>query len=78
MTALTTSPNSLKNALGTAEWYTKSHLPVGLAHPFFISLSGPFYPRHMDQDSSEGVSAKALSTRSYARFPGARFAKWAH
>jgi len=56
---------------------TTFFLPVGLAYPFCISLSGPFYPRHMNQDSSERIIAKTLSAQSYARFPDARSAKWA-
>jgi hypothetical protein len=52
-------------------------LPVGLAYAFCISVSGVFYPRHVNQDNSERIMVKALSVFSYARFTDARSAKWA-
>jgi len=50
---------------------------MGLAYPFCINLSGLFYPRHMNQDGSERITANGRSARSYAGFPDARSAKWA-
>ena len=45
--------------------------PWVLAHPFCISLSGPLYPRHMNQDGYERIGVKALSAEVMHGFPTA-------